>query len=148
MNNFLMMNWVRTQSCQVPLLHLDVRSRKSGGKRICSYVLLFSSSWLKWILLFLQSEQESYCIRECTELGLKGRKLSKCLLCKDASLVSWKNINYKMAPKILSKLSRCLLMSQVSGHVVNSRFQLTPNVAAVVDRANVTHFFPFIVKEC
>lgn len=48
-----------------------------------------------------------------------------------------------MAPKILSKLTQCLLMSQVSGHIVNSHFQLTPNVAGMVDRGQLDSLFPF-----
>lgn len=57
--------------------------------------------------------------------------------------MSKKNINYKMAPKILSKLSQCLLMSQVRGHIVNSHFQLTPKVAGMVDRSQCDSLFPF-----
>lgn len=34
-------------------------------------------------------------------------------------------------------------MSQISGHVVNSHFQLTPNVAGMVDRGQCESLFPF-----
>lgn len=54
-----------------------------------------------------------------------------------------KNINYKMAPKILSILNQCLLMSQMSGHGVNSHFHSPPAMPAMVDRGQCDSRFPF-----
>lgn len=57
--------------------------------------------------------------------------------------MSQKSINYKMAPKILSKLSQCVLMSHISGRVVNNHFQLTPDVVSTVEAGQCDSILPF-----